>query len=390
VPYGSALGVTAPTVSVTAGPTYATQVNAFLAALQTVVEAKVTPSGMDMNADLSMLSSGTYSRLKDALGVSFNNGSLLSATTYPTTLYFSGGELYANDASSNQVKITNGGAVNVSASGGITGSGYGSSSVEVNWDSGNVAYRMRSGSGANSFADVVCDDVLLNDGSGNYLTIAAPAMAADYTATLPNAVPASNNTLLTMATTGAITNTGTPTLTSITTTGAGSIGTTLGVTGLITATAGLTAAANQHVTVSGTGRFKHGAMELVIPGCAFHPLDEAINFDYSEAGSITNSSADGTIFVCPLHFPVGTRVTSAVWTVYHDILDANTRTYKIRYRLLSGGDGDVDSDTSTTTGDTTVTNATGFTAATGTQYLLHWTARASDAIVGVVISYDFP
>ena len=38
------------------------------------------------------------------------------------------------------------------------------------------------------------------------------------------------------------------------------VGTTLGVTGLITASAGLTASANQDVTISGTGRFKHGSI----------------------------------------------------------------------------------------------------------------------------------
>lgn len=46
--------------------------------------------------------------------------------------------------------------------------------------------------------------------------------------------------------------------------GALTVGGTLGVTGLITATAGLTAAANQHVTLSGTGEVKHGDRVLVM------------------------------------------------------------------------------------------------------------------------------
>ena len=50
--------------------------------------------------------------------------------------------------------------------------------------------------------------------------------------------------------------------------GAHTIDNTLGVTGLITATAGLTAAVNQDVTVSGSGEFKHGELVSSLPPAA--------------------------------------------------------------------------------------------------------------------------
>lgn len=48
---------------------------------------------------------------------------------------------------------------------------------------------------------------------------------------------------------------------------------TVGVTGLITASSGVTAAANQHFTVSGTGDFKHGDRTLIIDGFAVVPYN---------------------------------------------------------------------------------------------------------------------
>lgn len=217
--YGNAISATLPTVSVTAGPTYATQVNAFLQALQQVVEAKVTPSGVDISADLSFLSGSTYYSASNLKAAKFHNESAaLSAASYPTSLYFTGtdGNLYVNDGANRQIQITTGGAVNVSTTGGITGSGYGSGSVEVNWDSGNSAYRMRSGAATDNFADVVVDDVLLNDGSGNYVTVASPALSADYTLTLPSAVAGGSGYMVTMDASGNLGTTTTPTFSTAT------------------------------------------------------------------------------------------------------------------------------------------------------------------------------
>jgi hypothetical protein len=63
-------------------------------------------------------------------------------------------------------------------------------------------------------------------------------------------------------------------------TGNETVGGTLDVTGLITASAGATAAANQHVTVSGAGKFKHGTTTvpvIVQPNAATAPSIAGVN-----------------------------------------------------------------------------------------------------------------
>lgn len=200
--YGTSLGITLPTVSVTQGPLYATQVNSALQTVINTLETKVTPSGMDINDDLNFKSGLVYNAALNLERATFENkDSAISAATFPVGLYVVGGELYYNDNAGNQVQVTLNGEVNVSTTGGITGTGYGESSVEVNWDSTNVAYRFRSGGGADDFADVVCNDVTLNDGSGNYLTIGAPSLSSDESYTLPS-LPSSGTEVVTLTSAG--------------------------------------------------------------------------------------------------------------------------------------------------------------------------------------------
>ncbi len=423
MPYGSSLGVTAPTVSVTPGPDYATQVNAYLAALRAVVEAKVTPGGFNMSTDFSFLSGGTYRSATDLFSTRYTvQAAAISAATYPAAVYFAGvsGDLYVNDSAGNQIRITNSGIVNVSASGGITGSGYGTGGVEINWSSGNIAYRMFSGSG--TYADVVCDDVILNDGSGNFITIQAPAMASDYSITLPDAIPGSNNTLMTMSNTspGVVTNTGTPTVTTLATTGAATlnslavtaaatVGTTLGVTGtstvaavtasgLITANAGVTAGANQHVTVSGTGKFKYGTVTIVLPATSFQPGNEATTYLLSSGTNYRWTHSTGAIVpvYAPVVLPEGARITS-IESRHEASGVAGTRTLDLlSISVVDTGTAATNraSATSTTTSaqvtmTATITGTT-HTIAAGLAYTLVVGMNQNDYLGLVIIQYDQP
>lgn len=237
--YGTAHVAPSPTVSVTLGPTYATLVNAVLAEFRTTLNAKVTPSGMDMNANLSMLSGAVRYGLTD-LGFAkfYAQPTLLTAASTPGAVQMNSvGDLYFNNLSGNQIQVTSGTTL-AGTAGSITGAGYGSGGVVVNWDAGTSAYQLKSGSGADAYAHAAVNDLLLNDGSGNFLRVAAPAMAADYTITLPAAVPAATGTLLqfTVGGVASFANTG---LTDV------------------------ALAANSHVTISGTGRYKHGDITLV-------------------------------------------------------------------------------------------------------------------------------
>lgn len=92
-------------------------------------------------------------------------------------------------------------------------------------------------------------------------------------------------------------------------TGAVTISTTLGVTGLITATAGLTVGSNAHVTVSGTGLFKHGNATLIIPAASAMANEWASNDYFGQAGNLIQESS-GSIVDFPILLPVGKRIRS--------------------------------------------------------------------------------
>ncbi len=378
--YGTSLGITLPTVGVTVGPTWATNLNTALSSIIAVLETKVTPAGMDINADLSYRSAGTSYRAKDVKAVSLTNqDSTLAAGTYPTTLFTSDsdGELYFNDNAGRQVQVTSNGSVNVSTSGGITGSGYGTASVEVNWDSGSSTYRMRDGAAADDFAHVEVDDVKLNDGSAHTLTVAAPAMAADYTFTLPAAVPAASNTILQMATSGAVTASNT----------VGSITTNSG---------GVTVASGQHVTVAGTGRFKHGTLSKTYPGNSFTPTAWTNVVAFND-GSLVCSGTDGHNFYKAADLPVGARVIAVSFYAQHGA-SGSTRTARlVRIDLATLARTVLADETDTTSGDTTVTvnlpaGELPETIEAGYSYFLEYdtVAIANEGINGAQIDYDWP
>lgn len=195
--YGTEMNLTVPTIDGVATEAEAAPlINECLLALIARLETKVTPAGMDITSDLSMASGGVSYGLDDAKRVGLAaESAAISAATYPGTLYRVGSNLYYNDGSGNQVQITAGGAVNVSTTGGITGTNYGVTGKEVNWDDVNSRYRMRSGTGTNDYADVSLSDVLFSDGSSNFVRLQAPAIAADYTLSLPLALPGSTQVL---------------------------------------------------------------------------------------------------------------------------------------------------------------------------------------------------
>ena len=225
---GQPISLTIPSVGA-AGTTYASQINTAITTLETEVERAVTPADMNINANLSFLTAGTNYALTGIHRTSYalKDAAVLTAVGYPMTMFSAGGdgELYWNDNSSRQVQLTNNGVLNLAATGGVTSSAgtYGSP-AEIRWDSGDGEYEFRTGVGTDDYADLRCDDILMNDGSGNFLRMTCQSMASDYTVTWPAAVPATNNTVLTMLTSGTLTATATPTVTSLTTTAALSAG----------------------------------------------------------------------------------------------------------------------------------------------------------------------
>ena len=138
--------------------------------------------------------------------------------------------------------------------GGIAGD-YIAASAQVYYDDANKTYRFLEAAPPNNWSYIACGGVdLYQQGLGitNRVRLSSPnALAASYECVFPAGLPA-DTSLIQITSAGVMTFTNTigkpVAMTS-----------TLSVTGLITATGGLTAAANQHITVSGTGEYKHGS-----------------------------------------------------------------------------------------------------------------------------------
>lgn len=127
------MGMVLPDVSTTPGPTWASNLNT---ALNDKVDThdhtsskgvKVPSAGLNINADLEMNSND----LTETRTAAFDNQGAPISGSETRAVYVASGELYFNDNSGNQVKITNAGAVNVSGSNGIGGDYGGANPASV-------------------------------------------------------------------------------------------------------------------------------------------------------------------------------------------------------------------------------------------------------------------
>lgn len=136
-----------PDVSVTIGPTYATKNNTAF----TVIDAHdhtpgkgplIPTAGLNINADLEFNSNSALELKKVGLDA---QGTLLTGTRFLQA--DSSGELYWNDGSANQVKITNSGSINVAGSGGFGGD-YVSAGASAVYTDSIKAYTFRDSASA--------------------------------------------------------------------------------------------------------------------------------------------------------------------------------------------------------------------------------------------------
>ncbi len=190
------------------GPDWASDLNSSL----TIVDShdhssgsgvQITPSGININADL------TFNQTANAIALRSTRftaqASPLALSTDKGCLYVSGVDLYYNDVSGNQVRMTQAGSVSGSA-GTITGLPSGTASASFSAISGTFTFIQATSTAANMDVGSIA---IRYPGSyptpsGNYIQIQAPSsLASGYSLTLP-ALPAANNTFLTVSTAGAI------------------------------------------------------------------------------------------------------------------------------------------------------------------------------------------
>lgn len=188
------MGLSIPGVGVTAGPSYATDVNNSLTTIDGHTHSPgsgvpVTPSGLNINADLPI---GGYN-LTLIRTTRFQSLSATLTNTAPDVgcVYIVGNELYFNDYSGgHNVQITNNGNVNAGA-GSITGLPSGTASV--NFTSAKYVFQS-----ATSIAAVLdCASLIIRNttASSNGLTLQAPSgLGSNYSITLPT-VPAQTNVM---------------------------------------------------------------------------------------------------------------------------------------------------------------------------------------------------
>jgi hypothetical protein len=172
-----------PVVSTTGGPDWATQLNNCLDIIDSHDHSSgygvpVTPAGMNISTDLSM----NINNLTLVRSVRFSpQVAPLGLVTDLGCLYESGVDLYYNDGSGNQVRITQ--------SGGVAGSPGSiaslSSPASATYVSASAKFVWQSA--ANVAASLDARNLILRSSAASSfgLTLTPPTIAADFTLTLP-------------------------------------------------------------------------------------------------------------------------------------------------------------------------------------------------------------
>lgn len=175
--------------------------------------------------------------------------------------------------------------------------------------------------------------------------------------------------------------------------GAWTFASTVGITGLITATAGLVAAANQHITVSGTGRFKHGDMIKAISPYGF-VCNVTSNWTIGlDAGYLLSTGA-GTVVV-PIPMVVGERIKSLTYARFGTATSDFTAIQVLRL-AVGGGITDItaaattDNDIGAVWADKVV-DVTDTTCADGDVFWARWVGNETGTKLGSIrVTYDRP
>lgn len=176
-----------PGVGTEQGPDYAFDINASLTLIDQHNHSAgsgvaITPNGLNISSDLSFISNNAI----DVRSMRFTpQTSTLALPTDLGCVYESGVDLYYNDGSGNQIRLTQGGSI-VGTAGSITGLPSGTASAS--YSSGTFVWQAATSTPANmDFASAILRNNVANSKG---LTLSPPnAMATDYSLSLPS-IPA--------------------------------------------------------------------------------------------------------------------------------------------------------------------------------------------------------
>lgn len=312
------MGLVQPSLGGSSG-TWGTSINNNIGALDahdhsTAKGVQVPVAGLDIDDDISF--AGLHGPIH-CFRVGFDE--IAGVSIPPRSFYVksSDHELYFKSTGLADIKLTSGGDLNLSGTGGFIGD-YSGSGAKASFDTALNEFKFTSS--ANLRSQVQCGGVKLVERDANEsfgVSLLCPAaLGIGYAWTLPLALPGST-ALAQVDAAGVVTTSN-------------------------TIVNDLTMTANKHVIVSGTGAFKHGDVVLNIPGSAVGP-----NANVSVTSSGSAACSAGTTLWFPIPLKVGDRIKSVTFARFGD--GAVDLTIDISTHDSSG--------TSTSIGSTAVTNA---------------------------------
>jgi len=272
---------------------------------------KVPVAGLDINADLSFNSK----RATTLNGVAFN--AVGSDPVGVRELYSKApGDLYWSNGAGTHVQLTTGGSINVASVAGIGGD-YAGAGAAFDFIDASDSYtaKQQIGAGVRQWARLESADLRIYEFKahpaagpvpGLFVGLASPAaLAASYTLTFPGALPPAFKAVLQSDATGALSFSNSIEQASLT---GGAT-----VSGLLTANTGITLAANQHVTISGTGLYRHPTVtEVVAP---HHGVESTgtTNCQANVGTGVVAWVGGAAAWLVPIRVQVGKRITSTTF-----------------------------------------------------------------------------
>lgn len=131
-----------------------------LAAVQTDLTPKITPSQISVNAPLSLAGNG----LTQITSILFAGGNPLSSIV-PGAMYYSAGEFFVVDAAGVAIQLTANGALNIGAIGGFVGDYVASNPTGAAYDLASGQFRFTKA--VSVWADLVAANMLLQGSAGS-------------------------------------------------------------------------------------------------------------------------------------------------------------------------------------------------------------------------------
>lgn len=259
--------------------------------------------GIVVDQDKLWGSGGAFYALTDFKAITWHQQPVASMSPYVHALFvsdgtggLSAGELYWRTSLGVNVKITAANMLNVAGFAGGIGGDYTSAGAAVAYDDTAKQYTFREGIvDLMGWAKLRAGALRIspfNTVSSFFIEHTVdPAILGQYVVQWPVALPGSTQ-LMQVSSAGAVSFSNT-------------------VEQLVTGSLGFTAAVNQHFTVSGTGRYKHGVLTMSIAGSAAQPgSGTSIIYDVvGNPGAITFSGGSG--IAIPITLPVGAQIQQA-------------------------------------------------------------------------------